>query len=395
MDSKDLKYIFKKNMAQEKNQYPQKLITSTLGLHTNFLKNSIINYKTTLPKGKKRRVIHVLRKDKSEIAIITEVAYPTNAQIGKWLVNDKFKTEKHLQNFNISTPNSQIYDNKDLSLAKIETFKKSNQNVVIKPLISTQSKGVILNVSEDTFEQSWKQSLLEGNVSKGKMLVQNYIEGFEARATIIHGQLVSIMLRIPPYIIGDGKNSVQKLIENKNIAREKCGYMKKLPIKLNNTIINFLNSQNISVNYVPSQGEYVLLSSISNVSAGGAELMNITNLVSKNIKELPLKALATIPGLYTGGVDIMMKSFEDVNPIILEINSFPGLSNATYPTYGAGTNPSKIYYESLVTIDQYTNKTKNKYNFKDELDYLSDYLSYIQLKQEMLKKNYRSLISIL
>lgn len=391
MISSDLKYIFNNSPYKEKNIYNQKLITATLSLHTNFLKNSIINYKTTLPKGKTKRVIHVNRADGSEIAIVNGVSYPTNAQIGKWLVNDKFKTEKHLQIFNINTPNSKIYNQKDVAQAKLETFIDSKSPVVIKPLISTMSKGVMLNVTEDRFYNAWENCLDTMTNSNGKILVQNYLEGFEARATIVHGKLVAIMLRIPPYVIGNGKDSVESLIDKKNIERARCGYMKRLPIQKNNIIHEFLMSQGLDLNYTPSDNEYVLLSSISNVSGGGGELMNITNIVSPNIRETALDALASIPGLFTGGVDIMMRSFDDEQPIILEINSFPGLSNATYPTYGNSSNPSKVYYESLVVLDQFRNRQNINYNIEGEKEYLSNYLSFLNRKQNLLSINYRSL----
>lgn len=391
MISSDLEYIFNNSPYTEKKFYKQKLITATLSLHTNFLRNSIINYKTTLPKGKKKRIIHVQRVDGSEIGIVDGVSYPTNAQIGKWLVNDKFKTENHLQLFNINTPNSRIYSKNNLEIAKTQAYEKANTPVVIKPLVSTMSKGVMLNVSEKRFTHSWKSCINIMNNPNGKILVQNYLEGFEARATIVHGKLVAIMLRIPPYIVGNGINSIDELIDQKNINRENCGYMKRLPIQKNEIIKEFLHSQDLAFNYIPKKGEYVLLSSISNVSGGGGELMNITDIVSQNIKETALNALATIPGLLTGGVDIMMRSFQDPEPVILEINSFPGLSNATYPTYGTESNPTKIYYESLVVLDQYENNPGLKYTIPDEKYYLGDYLKFINRKQKLLMKNYRSL----
>ena len=119
--------------------------------------------------------------------------------------------------------------------------------------------------------------------------------------------------------------------------------------------------------------------------------MNITDLVSKKIRETALNALAAIPGLFTGGVYIMMKSFDDNSPVVLEINSFPGLSNATYPTYGKGANPAKVYNESLVVIDQFENLPAQKYQIDDSEKYLSNYLSFIKRKQNLLVKNYRSL----
>src|SRR5699024_10881893 len=111
----------------------------------------------------------------------------------------------------------------------------------------------------------------------------------------------------------------------------------------------FLESQNLSFDYVPKQNENVLLNSISNIAYGG-ETIDITDLICNEIKEEALNAMAAIPNLNTCGIDIMMNSFDDINPVILEINSYPFLSIPYLPTYGIGKNPTEFYVESLVAM---------------------------------------------
>src|SRR5699024_3785982 len=149
----------------------------------------------------------------------------------------------------------------------------------------------------------------------------------------LQGTLVSIIARIPPYIVGDGINTIKELIIFKNKERGKCKYLSKHPIKVTNKVTEFLENNNQSIDYIPQKGEYILLSSVSNIFGGG-EIINITDKVSENIKDFALDVLASITGIYSGGLDIILDSYDDKDPHILEVNTYPVISLTKYPTYG-------------------------------------------------------------
>lgn len=246
MNSKDIEYLFANTPFTEKNIYPQELLRDTLRLHTRFLENSPIHFKTSSRVINKRTIkyIHVLRADNAtEIAKVSSVSYAkTNARIGSFIANDKFKTEKHLQNFGINTPNSRVYASDEMEKAKRETFGDSDNPVVIKPLISTMSQGVRVNVSEDRFDYNWQEASKFSNSSQGKILVQNYLDGFEARATVVQGKLLSIMARIPPYVVGNGQDTIEKLLEIKSEERESCGFLKRIPMRMTDIMHDFFGN---------------------------------------------------------------------------------------------------------------------------------------------------------
>jgi len=294
---------------------------------------------------------------------------------------NKLKTERHLRNRGIKTPFSKTYRQVDVNKAYEETFELVENNVVIKPSNSSLGKGVVVDVNKETFFDAWDYA----RQAKGKdreILVQEYVPGFEARATVIQGGLHSIVLRIPPYVVGNGHNTISQLIDLKNKERKKHSHLSKAPIEKNERIKSYLYSNKLDLDYIPRAEEYVLLVSISNFSLGG-ELMDITNLVSQTIKDTVLKALAAMPGLYTAGLDIIMDSFEDEEPIVLEINSYPAINLATYPTYGILENPFKSYVESIVAMDQFINPSENFYEIENSEDYIRDMLKFMKLKNEV------------
>lgn len=349
------------------------------------MKDSGIKFDVTDTKNKKIKNINIFRLDGSLLDTVTNPNYPTNSKIGIRLAGNKIKTEERLKAFNLRTTNSKIYKIEDKKKAFSELNIENDKRVVIKPLNGTMGRGVFVNVNSDRFDSCWDLTSKVPNSSHG-ILVQDFLSGFEVRVTIMEGNIVSLLLRIPPYVIGDGISDVNTLIKIKNNERAKCGYLKNLLITIDDKIVEFLKSNSTSLNDIPDSGEYFLLSSVSNISNGG-ELIDITNLVSANIKDFALDILAAMPGLFTGGLDIMINSFDDPSPSLIEVNTYPVIALPTYPTYGNSRNPSKFYYESLIVQEQAKNFSKYKYNIENAEYYLSGYLKFIERKSHLLNRS--------
>src|SRR5699024_5649302 len=247
---------------------------------------------------------------------------------------NKFRAEEHLHKCGLKTTNSRVYSYNEIDKAKSDYFKNDiDERVVIKPLKSSLGRGVFVNVSKERFNENWKSSKQDLTVTELRkdaelrFIVQNFLKGFEVRATILQGTLVALVARIPPYVEGNGRNTIKELISIKNRSRKSCGYLKKYPINITSKIIEFLKSNNLNLEYIPQNNERILLSSVSNI-AGGGEIINITDKVSPHIKEFALDVLASIPGLYSGGLDLVLRSFDDPEPHVIEINTFPVISLA-------------------------------------------------------------------
>lgn len=394
MDNRDLDYLNSNNPHKVQNKYDKNIITSTAGLHLNFLKNSNYKYKIRNTNRKYLKKIDILRLDGSVIGTVLNPYYPTTAKLGRELTNDKLKTELLLNNFGITTPQSKVYEKDEMNLAYDSAFSDNNHNVVIKPLSSSLGRGVRVNVSKERFKHNWELSVSAIKENDKRIVVQNYLEGFEARVTVIEGSIESIIVRVPPNVKGDGIHSIAELVEIKNKSRNECFYLRKMPIVINERIEEFLLSHGLDINYIPKLDEAVLLNSVSNVSQGG-ELIEITDIVSDSIKETSLDALAAIPGVQTGGLDVMMTSFKDENPAIIEINTYPVFAIPTYPTFGNAKNPAESYFESVISIDQFINEPKYKYNIPDEEEYVRNYISFMKRKIQLLNKNEKSLKDVI
>lgn len=380
MDVNDLKYLLNSVKGEKRNTYKNISVASNSS-HINYLRRS--NFKHEINEiNKSVREFILYTKDNEKIESFHYPYYPGTSEYALKLTRDKVRAEEHFKKCGFRTTNSKFYHFEDGKKAIEEVFENvPDKKVVVKPLNSSLGRGVFVNVSKDRFMENWnlsKGDLKPSELKKEdelKFIVQDFIPGFEARATILQGNLVSILARIPPYVQGDGKSTLKELINTKNDNRKSCKYLNMHPIKITNKVMEFLHSQQKDLNYIPENGEYVLLSSVSNISGGG-EIINITDKISNRIKEFALDVLASIPGIYSGGLDIILSSYDDSNPAILEANTFPYISLTKYPTYGKPKQPSKIIFESLASLHQLGENDKEQYEIENAESYVKNYVDF-------------------
>lgn len=382
MLSSDVKYIFSNISNNKKNVYKRIPTLNTMRQYVNITKRLGFNYEEGLGRGNQKAVT-LKRIDGTIIGELKDMKYPNNSRESMKLVKDKIAAEKLLRLSGIYTTNSTVYNENDLSKAKEEFYSsKGDRLAVIKPINMSGGLGVNVRINENDFDYFWNDTV---NIIKGtskrevNLMVQDYIEGFEARGVVIEGKLISIVARIPAYVVGNGKNSIKSLVQLKNRERQKCAHLRKRPIVLDEKKERFLKLNDLNFESIPNKDEYVLLSSLSNISNGG-EMVDITDDVCDEIKNLAVKSIAAIPGLYSGGVDLIMKAFVDKEPRVIEINAWPMLQSTLYPTYGKQYAPQEYFLKSFYALDQFLNNPSQKYPIENYEYYLRNIMKFQKLK---------------
>lgn len=381
MNNKDLEYIFSNIDTSQMNIYKKIPTLNTMKQYVNKAKKYGFNFEEGIGKGN-QKTLTLKRLDGTVIGEVKNMKYPNNTQESLELVHDKITTEKYLNLANIDTTNSTVYNENEMEKAKSDFYNEENKLAVIKPTNMSQGKGVNAGVSESNFEHYWLDTISQIKIAGRKnvnLIVQDYIQGFEARAVVIEGKLISIVARVPAYILGNGKDTVSRLVNQKNTKRKRCAHLIKRPIELDEKKIRFIKRYGMTSTSVPEKGQYVLLSSISNISNGG-EMIDITDAVSDEIKMIAINSVAAIPGMYSGGVDIMMKDFEDVTPRIIEINAWPMLQSTIYPTYGKACDPQGYFLNSYYAMDQFINNPNQLYNIENKDSYIRNFMEFQKLK---------------
>jgi D-alanine-D-alanine ligase-like ATP-grasp enzyme len=195
--------------------------------------------------------------------------------------------------------------------------------VIVKPNSGSQGFCVSLVHNKKEFFDSVKDIFEYDKI----VLVQKPVYGKDYRLVILDDKLISAYERIPLNIVGDGKSTIAKLLENKQKQFVVSGRNTKIKIS-DPRIIRKLEHQGLSFQSIPNKNQKVFLLDNANLSTGGNSI-DVTDEVHPDFKKLAIE-LTRDMGLRLCGVDLMING--DISQPkkefwVLEINSAPGLDH--------------------------------------------------------------------
>ncbi|MBS3679310.1 ATP-grasp domain-containing protein [Ornithinibacillus massiliensis] len=261
-------------------------------------------------------------------------------------------TKKYLEKKSIPIPRGKVFtnDNTDQDILQYAS-NDLGYPVVIKPVNGTGGHGVIANIRDEReFENALQYVKYELNYSD--IIVEKYFLGEDYRLYVIGNRVVGAFKKIPANVIGDGKSSIRELLRIKNQERNSIPAFNNRLIKVDKETNSLLEEKGYTLDTVPKAGEQVFLKTKNNVSSGG-DPIDVTDLLTDEIKQIAIEACNAIPGLVQCGVDMIVDpSFK--NGVVLEINSRPHITSHLFPMQGKGRDIPKAI------IDYYFPETKGK-----------------------------------
>ena len=210
--------------------------------------------------------------------------------------------------------------------------------VVVKPQNGSQGKGVTVNIQ--TREQIEKA--FHAATGKSPVLVEKFFPGSDYRLLVVGNKLIAAARRDPPQVTGDGENSVRQLVDIVNAdPRRSDGHATSLTkIRFDDIAAACLSAQDLNPDSVPEKGRRIVLRNNANLSTGGTAT-DVTDDVHPEVAARAIDAAAMV-GLHVCGVDIVcdsiMRSLEEQNGGVVEVNAAPGLRMHLSPSYGKGRN---------------------------------------------------------
>ncbi|HTF03468.1 MAG TPA: cyanophycin synthetase, partial [Bacteroidia bacterium] len=140
--------------------------------------------------------------------------------------------------------------------------------LVFKPLDGNHGKGASINVKTreealDAFEHAKKYSR--------RIIVEKFITGYDFRVLIINHRFIAAALREPAHVVGDGKTTIQVLIDKENSdPRRGYGHENVLTeITVDKETLDQLAKYSYSLETVLKKGEKCYLKGTANLSTGG------------------------------------------------------------------------------------------------------------------------------
>src|SRR6478672_10768164 len=91
-----------------------------------------------------------------------------------------------------------------------ETVEAVGYPVVIKPLDGNHGKGATVGITD--LEHA-KTAFDKAKEYSRWIIVEKQLQGADFRALVVNNRLIAVAERIPAHVVGDGENTIQKLIE--------------------------------------------------------------------------------------------------------------------------------------------------------------------------------------
>lgn len=249
----------------------------------------------------------------------------TESHVAARIVFDKMLTKTLLQEAGVPTPQGRLVTSAQEALQ----FRKDVDGpIVLKPRFGMKGRGVTVNLrGPKEITAAFKRA-----AQFGEVLAEKHVPlAIDYRCFATDKECVSIVRRLLPWVVGDGKSTIAKLIEAKNANRQlyPCTVGTDIPVDLRTR--RHLKRSDLTLESVLPNREAIIVRDVGGLSSGG-EPYECSDFMTNEFKETVARAVAAIPGLTWAGCDILLG--ENGVPQVIEVNSDAGIGGARYPYYG-------------------------------------------------------------
>ena len=220
--------------------------------------------------------------------------------------------------------------------------------VVIKPLDGNHGKGATVGITDlehakTAFERAKEYSRW--------VIVEKQLIGADFRALIVNNRLIAVAERLPAHIIGDGRSTIQELIDTTNAdPRRGYGHENVLTqIEIDGQTLRLIKARDYTLESVLPKDEVLNLKTTANISTGGTAIDRTDEVHPQNV--FLFERIARIIGLDVAGVDIIAPNVSE--PLhengggIIEVNAAPGFRMHLAPSEGIGRNVAEHVIDML------------------------------------------------
>jgi D-alanine-D-alanine ligase-like ATP-grasp enzyme len=233
--------------------------------------------------------------------------------------------------------------------------------LVIKPNVSGFSRGSHFPIT--TYQELWKAIFL-AKLWWPTTVVEQYLLGKNYRVVVVKGngtgtdnnnasnyqgsKIMSVIERFSPYVLGDGAQSIDQLIDEENSVRDSMDLFPVIhPLSKGSVTKKFLSKQKYTLATVPAVGEIVTLFYRISLAPGGVVSVIDQKTIPQVNKDLFTDVLDMF-GANILGIDVIMQHgidqpYTDQACILLEVNSRPYLKMHDYPRFGRAEDLSGFF----------------------------------------------------
>ena len=248
--------------------------------------------------------------------------------IAETISRDKDLTKSLLRSAGVPTPEGRTVTSPDDAW---EAAQDIGLPVVVKPIDGNHGRGVFINLyTQQEIEAAYAVAIDEGS----EVLVERHIVGDEHRLLVVGNKVVAAAKGETVWVTGDGKHTVQELIQiqiNSDPRRGTAEEHPLNPVRIDSAVELELARQQLTGSSIPAVDHKVLIQSNGNVA------FDVTDLVHPDVASQVALA-ARVVGLEIAGVDLVAQDISrplaEQNAAIVEVNAGPGLLMHLKPASG-------------------------------------------------------------
>jgi cyanophycin synthetase len=298
----------------------------------------------------KKTTINVDNKEKvEENCKSLTYKYHFNNEDAVKLVKDKIETSTLLQSHDIPVPKFFKFTF-DLNKDNIDNFKnfislmkknKISYPIVMKQIYGTFGIDVYTHIDNDALVKSTLQLFQDKGYKE--LMCEEQIEGHCYRIFVFNKNIIDIIKREAPFVVGDGVNTLRSLIDMRNKKQLEKGLF-----ETKNVSESYIKKNGYSMESIIPKDKNIIISTVINMH-NGANISRIpVSSIPKENKDIFIKT-NEILGIMTSGIDFLSNdiriSYETNNGKILEVNGTP--DTEIHTIVSKQNNESFNIYESI------------------------------------------------
>ncbi|MCT7976750.1 cyanophycin synthetase [Laspinema olomoucense] len=268
--------------------------------------------------------------------------------LGVELACDKEGTKKTLRDAGVPVPRGTLIHYLDELQEAIDEV--GGYPIVIKPLDGNHGRGITIDIN--SWEEAEEAYDAATTASKTRsVIVERYYKGRDHRVLVVNGKLIAVAERVPAHAIGNGKSTIQELIEETNRDPNRGdGHDNVLTrIQVDRMSMQILERKGYSLDTVLKEGEVCYLRYTANLSTGGIAIDRTDEIHPENL--WMAERIAKLIGLDICGIDVVTpdisQPLRENDGVIVEVNAAPGFRMHVCPSQGLPRNVAAPVMEML------------------------------------------------